>query len=162
MPPDVGRQLAASGLLGAGEPRRHVGLALDLLGVEVVALRVLHVDKDRVVLGRPAAPRARAVVVRPDDLVEEAAPAEDLVEQELAAVRLAVVDVEVEGALLAEQAVGVLEARDEERQVVVEAVGVAGAREQLGAVAAAPEADAARPPGPRRRAACAAPGGGRC
>ena len=50
-------------------------------------------------LGRPAAPGARAVVVRPDDLVEEALAPEDLVEQQLAVVGLAVVDVEVQRAL---------------------------------------------------------------
>ena len=48
------------------------------------ALGILDVDEDRVVLGRPAALRARAVVVGPDDLVEEALAAEDLVEQHLA------------------------------------------------------------------------------
>ena len=126
----------------------------------MVALGVLDVDEDRVVLGRPAAPRAPAVVVGPDDLVQEAAAAEDLVEQQLAVVRLAVVDVEVERALLAEQAVGVLQPRGEEREVVVEAVAVARAREQLGPVAPPAEADALGAPGRRRRAACAAPGGG--
>ena len=62
-------------------------------------------------LGRPAAPGARAVVVGPDDLVEEALAAEDLVEQQLAVVRLAVVDVEVQRALAREQPVGLLQAR---------------------------------------------------
>ena len=83
------------------EPRRHVRLAVDRLGVEVVALRILDVDEDRVVLRRPAPLRARAVVVGPDDLVQEALAAEDLVEQHLAVVHLAVVDVEVERAVAA-------------------------------------------------------------
>ena len=99
MPPDVGRQLARGGLLGRDETGRHVGLAVDRVGVEVVGGGVLDVDEDRVVLGGPAPARARAVVVGPDDLVEEALAPEDLVEQQLAVVRLAVVDVEVERAL---------------------------------------------------------------
>ncbi len=142
MPPDVGRQLAARRLLRSGQPRRHVGLAIHLLAVEVVAVGVLHVDEDGVVLGGPAPARAAAEVVGPDDLVQEAVAPEDLVEQQLAVVRLAVVDVEVEGALLPEQAVGLLEARREEVEVVLEAVAVARALEQLGAVAAPAEADA--------------------
>ncbi len=79
-------------------PGAMYGLAVDVVGVEVVARRVLDVDEDRVVLRRPARFGARAVVVRPDDLVQEAVAAEDLVEQDLAVVRLAVVEVEVERA----------------------------------------------------------------
>ena len=98
MPPHVGRALAALALLGRDEARRHVGLAVDRVGVEQVALRVLDVDEDRVVLRRPAVARLGAVVVGPDQLVEEALAAEQLVEQQLAVVRLAVVDVEVQRA----------------------------------------------------------------
>ena len=74
-------------------------------------------------LGGPAASAAGAVVVCPDDLVEEALATEDLIEQELAVVRLAVVDVEVQRALACEQAMRVLQARREEREVVVEESG---------------------------------------
>ena len=91
-------------------------------------------------LGGPAALGARAVVVRPDDLVEEALAPEDLVEQQLAVVGLAVVDVEVQRALAREQPVGLLQARLEEREVVVEGVAVAGLGEQPRAVAPALEA----------------------
>src|SRR5262245_24132379 len=79
VPPNRGWQLPSSRLVRRDEAGRHVRLAVDGLRIEVVALRVLDVDEDRVVLRRPAAAGARAVVVRPDDLVEEALPAEDLV-----------------------------------------------------------------------------------
>ncbi len=88
-------------------------------------------------LGRPAPARACAVVIRPDDLVEEALATEDLVEQQLAVVGLAIVDVEVQGALAAQQPASVLQTRSEERQVVVEGVVVGGLTEQARAVAAA-------------------------
>ena len=71
-------------------------------------------------LGGPAAVRAGAVVVGPDDLVEEALAPEDGVEQDLAVVDLAVVDVEVERAVGGEDAVRLDEARLEEGEVVVE------------------------------------------
>ena len=88
-------------------------------------------------LGRPAPPGARAVVVGPDDLVEEALAPEDLVEQQLAVVGLAVVDVEVERALAREQPVGLLQARREEAEVVLERVAVGGLGEQPRGVAPA-------------------------
>jgi len=75
---------------------RHVRDALDLVRVEEVALGVTDVDQDVVVLRGPAPGRACAVVVRPDDLVQKAVAAEDAVQQHLAVVYLAVVDVEVE------------------------------------------------------------------
>src|SRR3954468_847780 len=63
VPPDVGRELPSRGLLRGDEPRGHVRLAVDRLGVEVVALGVLRVDEDRVVLRGPAAARLSAVVI---------------------------------------------------------------------------------------------------
>src|ERR1043165_982275 len=96
VPPGVRRGLAASRLPGADEPRSHVRDPIDLLGAERVPLRVLRVPEDVVVLRRPALLRARAVVVGPDDLVHERRATEDLVEEHLAVVHLAVVDVEEE------------------------------------------------------------------
>ena len=78
-------------------------------------------------LGGPPARGAPAVVVGPDDLVEEAVAPEDAVEQHLAVVHLAVVDVEVEGAVGGEDAVGLAQPRLEEGEVVVEGI-VEGAR----------------------------------
>ena len=90
-------------------------------------------------LSRPAALGAPAVVVSPDDLVEEALTPEDLIEQQLAVVGLAVVDVEVQGALAREQPAGLLQARREKREIVIEAVAVAGLGEQPRGVAPALE-----------------------
>ena len=90
---------------------------------------------------RPAALGARAVVVCPDQLVEEALAAEYLVEQQLAVVRLAIVDVEVQRSLFAQQPVGMLQARREEAEIVVEGVAVGGLGEQARAVAPSLKAD---------------------
>ena len=85
-------------------------------------------------LRRPAAARLGAVVVGPDQLVEEALAAEQLVEQQLAVVRLAPVDVEVERAGGVQQAAHLAQARLEEAEVVVERVAVGGLLEQLACV----------------------------
>ena len=126
----------------ADEPGRHVRLAVDGLGVEAVRARVLDVDEDRVVLRRPAALRARAVVVGPDDLVQEAVAAEDLVEQHLAVVRLARVEVHVERAVLPQQPPRLAQPRLEEAEVVVVAVVVGRCADDCRAVAAPAEARA--------------------
>ena len=127
VPPDVGGELAALGLLGRHEPRSHVGLAVDGIRVEPVARRILDVHQDRVVLGRPALAGLGAVVVRPDQLVEEAVAAEQSVEQHLRVVRLAVVEMQVQRAVVGEQAPRLFEPRLEEAPVVVEPV-VVGAK----------------------------------
>ena len=106
-------------LLGAHEPGRHVRDALDLLLIEEVLLHVLHVYEDRVVLRGPAIFCAPAVVVRPDDLVQEVVATEDLVEQHLAVMRFSVVDVEVERSVVREQTSRLFQLRPDERQVVV-------------------------------------------
>src|SRR5204862_6042265 len=113
------------------------------LAVEVVALGILDVDQDRVVLGRPATTAAGAVVVGPDQLVQEALAAEDLVQQQLDVVRLAIVEVDVERAAVVQQAAGLAQPRLEEAQVVVEVVPVGGALPQLAAVPPAAEPDTA-------------------
>src|SRR5579884_402033 len=145
--PDVGRALSARGLLGADEARGHVRLSLDRVGVEVMAAGRPDVDEDRVVLGRPAPARLGSVVVGPDQLVEERVATEHLVQQELAVVRLAVVDVEVERAVRREQPPRGDQPRLEKREVVREAVVVAEAAHGPRAVATAAESDSApRPP----------------
>ena len=134
--------LAARALLGRDQPGRHVRLAVDRVGVEQVTAGLPDVDEDRVVLGRPAVARLAAVVVGPDQLVEEAVAAEQLVQQQLAVVRLAVVDVEVQRPLGGEQAADLAQARLEEGEVVVERVAVGGLLQEPGRVAAAAEAGA--------------------
>jgi len=116
--PDVGRSFAARGLLGTDQPRSHIGLALDRVGVEQVSAGRAHVDEDRVVLRRPAAARLRAVVIRPDQFVEERVTTEAFVEQQLAVMGFAVVDVEVQRSVRRQQLTGQAQPRLQEAQVV--------------------------------------------
>ena len=98
---------------------------------------------------RPAALRLGAVVVGPDQLVEEALPPEQLIKQELYVMGLAVVEVQVERARGVQDPPQFLQPRREEPEVVVEVVLVGGLGEQLGGVAAPAEAGRGR----RRRRA---------
>ncbi len=139
LPPDVGGRLAAGRLLGADEARREVGHAVDVGVVEDVVRRIARVPEDDVVLGRPARARTGAVVVGPDDLIDERPAAEQPVEQHLAVVRLARVDVEEEGPVGREHAPRRLEPRREEPQVVVEDVVPGRTAQHLGAVPLAGE-----------------------
>ena len=92
-------------------------------------------------LRRPAPPRATAVVIRPDDLVDEALSAKDLVQKNLAVVGFPVVDVEVQSAVGAQQTAGVLEPWPDVPQVVVEHVAVGSSAKSHGAVPPAAETD---------------------
>ena len=82
-------------------------------------------------LGGPPPPRLGAVVIAPDDLVQERLASEQLVEQQLAVVGLAVVDVEIERAVWREQLTRACDPGSEERQVVGERILVAQGVEQL-------------------------------
>ncbi len=124
VPPGIGGEFAARCLFRSHQPGRHVGDALDLIHVVDVIVRVLGVPQDVVVLGRPLLAGARAVVVRPDDLVEEALPPKELVEQHLAVMHLAIVNVKVQAAVSREDASGFYQARFEEEQEVVKDVTV--------------------------------------
>ena len=62
-------------------------------------LGVFGVQQDVVVLGRPAVFGPAAVIVGPDDLVQEALAPEDGIQQDLAVMHFAVVDVEVQAAV---------------------------------------------------------------
>ncbi len=75
-------------------------------------------------LGRPAVFRPAAVVIRPDDLVQEALPPEDGIQQDFAVMHLAVVNVEIQAARWFEQTVRLAEARFEEGQVIVKDIGI--------------------------------------
>ena len=61
--------------------------------------------------GRPAVLGPPAVVIRPDDLVQEAVATEDGVQQHLAVVHFAIVDVEVQAAVRFQDAVRFGQAR---------------------------------------------------
>ena len=91
-------------------------------------------------LGGPAPPRARPVVIGPDQLVEEAFPPEYLIQEQLAVVSLAVVDVKVERAFAGEQTLGMLQAWGEESEIVLEGVAIGALREQARGVATSREA----------------------
>ena len=112
-------------------------------------------------LGRPAARALAAVVVGPDDLVEEARAAEQLVERDLDVVRLAVVEVQVERAAVGQQPAHLDQPRPQEAEVVVEAVARTSACPALGPVAAPVEAGAVavvvRRPSRSVRRVCVAP-----
>jgi len=97
------------------------------------------------VLRRPAPARAGSVVVCPDDLIQEALPPEDLIEQQAAVVGLAVVDVEVDRSLALQQAMSLLQAGCEKGEIVLEGVPVGGLIEQGRAVAATLEPPAVTP-----------------
>jgi hypothetical protein len=101
----------------------------------------LDIDEDRVVLGRPPPARLGAVVIGPDDLIEKRVTPEQLVEQQLAVMGLAVVDVEVERPVRGQQLADAGQARLQEAEVVAERVVVTQRAQQFGPVAPAPEAD---------------------
>ena len=86
-----------------------------------------------------------AVVVGPDDLVDEARPAEDAVQQHLAIVRLAVVDVEEERTRVGKHPARLPQAGLQEGAIVVEVIGIRGGAEGSRAVALAPEAGPVAP-----------------
>ena len=119
MPPNVCRRLAARGLLRSDKPRRHVRYAVHLFVVERVVAGILRIPEDVVVLGAPAALRARPVVVRPDDLVHERRTPEYAVEHDLAVVHLSEVDMEKERARRLQHPVRLLHPRPEKTHEVV-------------------------------------------
>ena len=125
VPPDVRRALAPRRLLRGHEPGRHVRLAVDLVVVEVVARPGRGRRRGSCRAWPASAAAGAAVVVGPDDLVEEALAAEELVEHDLDVVRLAVVEVDVERPVLGEQRGAPRSSRGtQEAEVVVEGVVV--------------------------------------
>ena len=125
MPPNIGWQLAASDLLGSNQTRGHVWLAVNSIRVEVIILGVLHVNQNGVVFGRPAILWLAAVVVGPDDLIQEAFATEQRIEQNLGVMRFAVVEVQIEGAGFAQHAPGLLKSRLEKTPVIGKLVVIA-------------------------------------
>ncbi len=122
VPPDVGGQFAARRALGGLQARRHVRLSRHIARVEVIAARIADVDEDDVVLCGPATFRPRTIVVCPHHLVEKALATEDLVEQHLAVVRLARIDVEIEAAVRGEDSPCLDEPRPQPSDVIVETI----------------------------------------
>jgi hypothetical protein len=89
-----------------------------------------------------AAPRPAAVVVGPDDLVEEALTTEELVQEHLRVVGLAVVEMEVERPRRRQHPPELAKARLEKAEIVVERVLVRRVAERGRGVAPPAEADA--------------------
>src|SRR5512133_2465947 len=100
---------------------------------------VFDIQQDVVMLGRPAVLGTAAVVIRPDDHVQKAIPPENGVKQDLTVMHLAVINVEVQAAGRFEQAVSLIKAWFEERQVVVKDIGIAFGADLDGLVAPAAE-----------------------
>src|SRR5262249_43969853 len=128
MPPRVGRKLSARSFFRTDETWRHVGNPIDRICVEEIVPNILGIKKNVVVLRRPLARRARPVVVGPNNLVQEIFAAEDLVEQNLAVMHLAVIDVKVETSRSFENPLRMFETGAEKTKIVVEAVAERGAR----------------------------------
>jgi hypothetical protein len=89
------------------------------------------------VLGRPAIPGAAPVIIRPDDLVQEAVASEDGIEEDLYIMHLSIVKMDVQRTLFSKKTPRFAQPWLQESQVVVEAVrkkrgvfvgGVGGAR----------------------------------
>ena len=73
-------------------------------------------------LCRPAVFRSPAIVIGPDNLIQEVLTAKDFVEKNLAVVNLSIVDVKVKGTSWAKESVRFTQAGLKESQVIVEAV----------------------------------------
>ena len=83
---------------------------------------ILRVHENVVVLGRPAARGLRAVVVCPNQLVNEVLTPKNHVAHDFHVVHFAPIQVQIQGAVLREQTVRLLNARGQERPVVLEGV----------------------------------------
>src|SRR5664279_6285314 len=88
-------------------------------------LGLLDVDQDVVVLRGPAVLSPSAVVIGPDDLVEEALPTEDRIQKHLAVMHLAVVDMEVQRPVIGQDPARLLQTIRDEPEIVVVDVWVA-------------------------------------
>src|SRR5205085_12555794 len=88
--------------------------------------------------------RLTAVVVAPDDLVQERLASENLVQEQLAVMSLAVVDVEIERSVRGEQHAHALQTRPQEFEVAGEAVVEAEGAQQARAVGATAKPDPPR------------------
>src|SRR5215210_3973461 len=95
VPPYVWKALATRSFLCSHEAGGHVGDALYSLVVESVVCGIFDVHEDVVGLGRPLLSGPGPVIVRPDYLVEKAIATKDRVQQHLAVVDFAVVNMEI-------------------------------------------------------------------
>ena len=75
-------------------------------------------------LGRPFGFGLSAIVISPDDLVDETLAPEDPVQPDLAIMHLAVVDVEIQAAAWFQQPVSLFQARAYKFLVIIKGIGV--------------------------------------
>ena len=157
--------LPAGGFVRADEAWGHVRDPVDVVDIEG-PLGGFRVPQDVVVLFWPAVPGAAAVVVGPDDLVQEPFGPEQLVEQEPRVMGGVKIEVEVDRPGRSEDPVDLGEALVKERQVLREGhvVAVAVVGDHLELVAAAGEPLASLGAGPVRMEpnlrTCCVPKGG--
>ena len=131
-PPGIGRELATRSFVRADQAWGHVGDPVDIFDIEG-PFGGFRVPQDVVVLFRPAVTRPAAVVVGPDDLVQEPLGPEQLVEQEPGVVGGVKIEVEVDRSCRSQHSVDLGEALVQERQVLREGhvVSVAVARDHF-------------------------------
>ncbi len=85
-------------------------------------------------LGRPAVLCPPAEIVGPDDLVQEVFPPKDLIQQDLAVMCLAEVDMEIQTAGWLEHAVGFHQPGFEKSPVILEAVAIIAGGDDLSGI----------------------------
>ncbi len=71
MPPGIGRQFSARGFLFSYQAGSHIWDAIDRVKIKCVLFGIFDVPEDIIMLGWPAVACPAAVIVRPDDLVQE-------------------------------------------------------------------------------------------
>ena len=140
VPPHVRRQFSAGRFFRRDQTGSHIRLPVNFFCIEVIRGAILHIDQDVVVFGRPPALGTGAVVVRPNDFIEETIPAKDHVAHDLRVVHLAVIQVQIQSPVLGEEIACRLQPGKQERPVILEGVVVTGQRLYVAGVALAFEA----------------------
>ena len=104
-------------------------------------MRIFYVEKDVVVLGRPAVSSPPTEIVRPDDLVQEVFPPKDLIEQDFAVMRLSKIDMEIQTAGSFQNTIGFQQPGFKKGAVILETVAIIPRSDDLSAVALIPKTD---------------------
>ena len=111
MPPHIRRELTARSLLLSHQTGSHIGFTINLRSIEVIAAVILRVHQNIVVLRRPAARRLRTVVISPNQLINEVLTTKNHVAHNLHIMNLTPIQVQVQGAVLREQTMRLLNTR---------------------------------------------------
>ena len=122
VPPGIGWGFSPCRLLGADETGGHIGDAVNIVESVGVLVRVFGIPEDVVMFRRPAPFGPPAVIISPDDFVEEGCPAENPVQQDFAVMHFPAVNMQEEGAGRSQQPVGFPQSRFQEGQVIVKLV----------------------------------------